>query len=758
MTTEYKKTNCHFCGYACAFIATVEDGRVVDLVPDTTRFPYDEKILAGCRRWRMNLDVLDGKDRINYPLKCVGKRGSGKWERISWDTALDEISEKLRTLAEQYGAPTLASMIGGPHTSFWPLHRFMTLFGSPNNMGIGQICWNPRIWMDVITFGWTIEADIRPGITECVVIWGTNPAHSDNSLFWRTLRDIGRNPEIPLVVIDPRLTPTAKAANLWIAPRPATDGILALGLVHVIIEEELYDKDFVNEWCHGFDELCEYIKTYTPDYVADITGVPRAQIEELARMFANARASALISGRGIDQVGKNVAPTHRAICILRAITGNIDKPGSCIMTDASDFTQEIDLEMTSAMTPKMRNACLNTPYSPLQSYDGYDKINALTMKLGRRLPERYLASAHPDLVLHAMETGDPYPVRALIVEATNPVLTYADTHRIYKALMNLDLLVVIDYYFTPTSNIADYILPSAGAIERPIFQQHGGVANIVYGGPAAVEPYYERKTDYEIFRALGLRLGQKDAWPHEKFEDALAAALAPANMTWEEYCTGGLYYKEPRPYKYLEPNAQGAPQGFATTTGKIELASEVLEELGATRLPHPLPPQDMPALCSETYKKEAQSTGAKPVTLITGARKQPYNASMYMNNSSFKKLYPAPLAELSENTARYLGVEAGDTLELSTERGNAKFKVRIIDMVDGVVSADYGWWHPENIGNPQSLTSAGNNTESLGIWESNINTLTTCSIKSGEPSIGTWSYNAIDCMARKVEEKLSWDD
>ena len=175
-----------------------------------------------------------------------------------------------------------------------------------------------------------------------------------------------------------------------------------------------------------------------------------------------------------------------------------------------------------------------------------------------------------------METGEPYPVRALIVNATNPLMTYADTHRVFKAFMGLDLIVVLDYYMTPTASIADYVLPIAGAIERPIFQVHGGVANNGYGGPAAVAPYYERRTDYEMFRELGIRLGQADAWPQETLEDAFAAQLAPTGMDWEDYCRIGLYYQPPAYGKHLIPGPDGKPQGFATTTGKVELASEFL--------------------------------------------------------------------------------------------------------------------------------------------------------------------------------------
>ncbi len=403
---EIKPTNCHYCGYCCAFLATVEDGRVVDLRPDPTRYPYDERILAGCRRWRMNLAALDGADRINHPLRRVGERGANQWERVSWDEALDDIAARLRGLAAEHGPETLASAIGGPHASFWPLHRFMNLFGSPNNMGIGQICWNPRIWMDALTFGWTVEADITPGLTECLFIWGTNPAQSDNSAFWRAIIQFSKT-EASLVVIDPRRTQVAALADIWLPVRPGTDCTLALAFMHVIIEEGLVDRAFVDEWCHGFEELAEHVRPYTPARAAEECGVSEDDIVRAARLFGSAQAAALVSGRGIDQVGVNVAPTHRAICCLRAITGNVDKQGACVLAEASDFVPEVDMEMTDALAAEHRARCLNTQRTPLQCYEGYGKARALTEKLGRRLPERYLTSAAPDLVLHAMETGEP---------------------------------------------------------------------------------------------------------------------------------------------------------------------------------------------------------------------------------------------------------------------------------------------------------------------------------------------------------------
>lgn len=749
MTKEQRKTNCHFCGYCCAFTATVEDGRVTALEPDPTRYPYDDRILAGCQRWRMNLDVLDSAQRVNYPLKRVGERGSGQWERVSWDAALDEIATRLVALREEHGAGVLASMIGGPHTSFWPLHRFMTLFGSPNNVGIGQICWNPRIWMDVLTFGWTVEADITDE-TGCVLIWGTNPAESDNSAFWRALLKVGKDPTTKLVVIDPRYTRTARAADLWLAPRPGTDCALALGFIHVIIEEGLVDRAFVDEWCHGYDELAAEAEAYAPARVAELTGVPAEDIVAAARMFAGphggAYPSALVSGRGIDQVGESVAPTHRAICCLRAITGNVDRPGSCVLAEGSDFTAEADLELTLRFMDELSPLCLNTPYTPLQCYEGFAKVEAITERFGRKLPVRYLTSAHPDLVLRAMETEDPYPIRALVVEATNPLITYADTHRVYEALRSLDLLVVLEYYLTPTAALADFVLPAAGAIERSIFQAHGGVANMAYGGPKAVDPYYERKSDYEIFRALGLRLGQAEEWPDATFEDAIATTLAPCGMTWEEYCKKGIYHRHPGYFKHLVLDENDRPRGFATMTGKVELASEMLDALGGQRVPKPGTPRK---LCSPELIASKQAEGFVHIPLITGSRKQPYNASMYFNNEAFRQRSPYPVVEMSEATADSLGFTKGETVVVATDRGEARFILDTVAMCDNLINVDYGWWHPEwQMAEP----------DLGGMWESNINCLTACDLGPTEPMIGTWSYNAIDCMIGHDDTTLSWTE
>ncbi|MBQ3300783.1 MAG: hypothetical protein IJH04_01285, partial [Eggerthellaceae bacterium] len=219
----------------------------------------------------------------------------------------------------------------------------------------------------------------------------------------------------------------------------------------------------------------------------------------------------------------------------------------------------------------------------------------------------------------------------------------------------------------------------------------------------------------------------------------------PTGMSWEQYCEAGMYYVQPFPEKHLIPDADGKPRGFATTTGKIELASEVLDMLGGQRLPEQ---GELVRLCSPELIERAEAQGACLVSMITGSRKQPYNASMYLENPDFRKRSPRPVVEMSEATALKLGLSEGDTAKLETDYGCAHFTVSIVRMRDDLVNVDYGWWHPE-WGVPKEPDLGG-------IYESNVNCLTTCTPR--EPLIGTWAYNALDCMISKDNDfELTWE-
>ena len=714
------RTNCRFCGYQCGLTATVEEGRVKAVAPDPDQFPGDVGIQRGCLRWRQAPEFLDHPARINYPLKRVGERGSGQWQRITWDQALGEIAGKLSALKASFGPEMLATCIGGPHAVYWPLHRFMSLFGSPNNMGIGQICWNPGTLTNTLTYGWTVENELDPDLTDCALLWGINPAESDNSLFWRQLlhfRKLGK----PLIVVDPRRSRTAEQASLWLPVRPGTDAVLALGLLHVVIAEKLYCSGFVEDWCHGFDKLKKHVAPYNPQQVSEVTGIGAQQILQAARLFAGSPTSTLFTGRGIDQIGRNSMPVHHALASLRAITGNLDVPGASHLTEMPDFIPEIDLELNERMSARSRRKQLGG--LALQSYSGYDRMRQVTSRLGKRLPMRYLTSAQPNRVWRAMLTGQPYPVRSLIVMATNPLLTQADTHLIHAALKSLDLLVVLELFQTPTTMLADYILPSAGALERPLFETKAGTSNLAYGGSQAVEPYYERRPDYDFWREIGLRLGQEKDWPWETLQAALEATLKPTGLTWDDFAELGLYSPPPQYQKHenCDPRTN-KPVGFGTVSGGVELYSELLAEIGGNPLPTPA---EIPKLSPEF-----------PLRLITGARVQPYFASSFHQFAALRSVHPEPCAEMSMDTARDLGVGENCPVWVETERGRARFIVKILSMCDDVVSVEYGWWYPELAAAEPSLG---------GLWIANANVLTNADIEDCDPLVGTATYNGLPC-------------
>jgi len=715
------KSNCQLCGYFCGLRVSVDDnGRVTRVRPDPDRYPYDPSILAQCRRFTANKEILDHPERVNHPLKRIGKRGSGKWQRVTWNEAMSDIASHLQDLKSRYGAETLATCISAPHTIYWPLHRFLNLWGTPNNVGIGIVCWNPRIWVNSLTYGWPIEDELDPAVTRCVMLWGINPAESDRSLFWRTLKDYAASGG-KLIVIDPRRTGTAYLTDRWLAVRPGTDGALALGFLNVVIQEGLWDHGFVEQWCSGFDELAQRVKDYTPKKVAGITAIPEVDIVESAVLYALSKPAAIFTGLGIDMSGIHCTQTLRAIASLRAITGNVDVPGASFINERPDFVPEVDLELSGLLPDSQRAKKLGRATFGLQRYDGYERLTQFTRRHGKQLPTRYLTSAHPHLVWQAMITGNPYPVRALICMASNPLLCQANTKLVYNALKSLDLLVVLEQFLTPTAMLADYIMPVAGSFEQPLMQTNGGIANIAYGGPAAVPPRCERRRDFDFWSELGKRCGQEAYWPWSTLEDALTDVLAPAGLSWSDFCHTGFYAPEKEYRKWDN-------KGFATPSGKVELKATLLEEFGHDPLPAYLP---------------TIGAGSEfPLTLMTGARKHPYYASEFRQVKQIRKLHPKPLAEISRATADRFSIRPGDMIWIETKQGKIRQETTIAEMRDGVVSIEYGWWYPEKEAMEPGLG---------GLWESNANILTTADTALCDPILGQWDFRSIPCRIYKAE-------
>jgi anaerobic selenocysteine-containing dehydrogenase len=281
-----KKVVCIQCHNACRLAATVEEGRLISIEPDKD-FPGTKSsypITKGCPRRRNVIEYFYHPGRLNYPLKRVGGRGENRWQEISWDDAFVEIGDRMKAIIDQHGPEAIATTSGTGRTHDEIRQRFFNLLGSPNHTGAGQICYGPFCVMSHVLYGWRVFPVARSN-TGCVLLWGGGgPRYWD--VFWKAAKKARKENGAKIIVIDPRKMDSVKHADLWLQIRPGTDTALALGMINHIITEGLYDKDFVQNWCHGFDKLKERGAQYPLDKVAAITWIPEEKIRQAAEWYA----------------------------------------------------------------------------------------------------------------------------------------------------------------------------------------------------------------------------------------------------------------------------------------------------------------------------------------------------------------------------------------------------------------------------------------------------------------------------------------
>ncbi len=327
------RTCCQGCQCECGVLAHIEDGRVVKLEGDPEH-PMNRGFI--CIRGRAQHHFVYHPDRLKYPLRRSGERGGGKWERISWEDALNGIAEKLTEIREKYGSESIATCYGtGPRMSNFSARLLAPALGTPNAISTNcYICFAPSVVASVCTVGHPILMEKGPDYlpTKCILICGANPLASHASK-GKEIIEAKRKNKAKRIVIDPRRTPLAAQADLWLQIRPGTDLALALGMINTIINEELYDKEFVDKWCYGFDKLREHVKAYSLERVAKITWVPADKIKEAARIYATTKPAALHQRVAVEH-NINSTQTVRALAMLVALTGNIDVKGGNLLPES----------------------------------------------------------------------------------------------------------------------------------------------------------------------------------------------------------------------------------------------------------------------------------------------------------------------------------------------------------------------------------------------------------------------------------------
>jgi len=703
----------------------IENGRIVKVTGDP-----DHPVTRGviCERGRLMPDHVHHFQRLNYPLKRKGEKGQGEWQRLTWEQALDEVADKLSKLKTRYGAETLAFTHGTKRTYHWDCRRFYNLFGSPNTCGVNNICMCPSYATEYATYG----GMIMPGRVEasCIVLMGANPVNSDPvGLYPELVRAKKRGAE--LIVIEPRRTKEAEMADLWLQIRPGTDVALLLGWIRLIIEEGLYDKEFVNKWTVGFEDLKAAAAGYPPEKVSEITGIPEALVVKAARMYAVAKPAIMPWGYGLDKQGINATQCARARAILRAITGNLEIPGGETLSMAGDIGKIIDweaLEMNESIPVSQRAKQLGADLYPFFGFPGWE----MNQEANKKLPEGYLAApeawhsnlAHAREVMNAMITGKPYPVTAAISLASNPLLSFPNTKRVFDALKSLELYVVMDYYLTPSAALADYVFPASSTVEQPELWL---TRDFCMPCPQGIEPLYERRNSYDFYRGLGLRLGQEDNWPWETVEQVYDYCLAPIGLSFKAFCDQyGIFGKrEFRRYEKL---------GFGTPSGKVELRSSIFEKLN---LP-PLPVYQEPILTPVGSPELAREY---PFILITGSRFKPMYHSEHRHIEKARKKHPDPVVTIHPSTAKKIGLAAGDWAVISTPLGRIRQKVEVSDTIrEDMVDLQHGWWFPESDGKLPGL---------FRVFESNANILCPDDHEFCSKETGSWPHSALLCNIEK---------
>jgi thiosulfate reductase/polysulfide reductase chain A len=718
--TEIRRSYCGLCHPRCGTLLHIEDGRIVKVTGDP-----DHPVTRGaiCERGKLMPDHVHHPARLNYPLKRKSKRGEGQWQKISWDQALDEVAAKLSGLRDQYGAETLAFTHGTKRTYHWDGRRFFNLFGSPNACGVNNICMCPSYATDFATYGGMCWGEVMAA--KLVVVWGSGPFNSNPvGLYPHILRAQKQGAKI--MVIDPRRTKEAEMADLWLQIRPGTDAALMLGWLRLIIEENLYDRDFVNQWTVGFDDLKPVVEPYTLEKVSEITMIPADLIAESARMYATIKPAAVPFGYGLDKQGINATQCARGRAILRAITGNLEVPGGETFSYAGDIGKirnEDHLELNEMLSSEQRAKQLYGPY-PFFGFPGWEQTFAANQKLPAGYCPPPLADrvclANAPTVFDAAITGKPYPIKAMITLANNPMLAFPNSKRVYDALKSLDLYVVMDYYLTPSAALADYVFPASSTVEQPEIWLSN---SFCMACPPGIDPLYERHNSYYFYRGLGMRLGQEQYWPWETMEQVYDYCLEPVGLTFQQLVDQyGIWGK--REYRQYEKH------GFGTPSGKVEIRSSIFENLNLEPLPVYREPKWSPQGSPDLAKEY-------PLMLITGSRFMPMYHTEHRHLEKARAKFPDPLVTIHPDTASNLNLSPGDWVTISTPQDSIKVRLAVSDSIHPqMADLQHGWWFPEREFKPNDL---------FGVFESNANLLCPDTPEFCSPEIGSWPHSALLC-------------
>jgi thiosulfate reductase/polysulfide reductase chain A len=607
----YVPSMCEMCVWRCGLLAKVKDGRVVKLEGNPEN-PHSRGNL--CPRGQSGLMNTYDPDRVLTPLIRVGKRGEGKFRKASWEEALDLVANKMLEIKKNYGPE--AMVFSSTHNLSQPLfENLLYAYGSPNYGTQRSLCFNAMIVSNLMTFGMEEPGRSYENV-KYILLTGRNLMEAISTSETQDLSH-AIDQGVKVVYLDPRFTKTAAKASEWLPIKPGTDLAFHLALLNVIIGEKLYDAAFVNNYTVGFDQLAKEVSQYTPDWAAQISGIPAETITRVAHEFAAAGKNALAHNGWRTSNFVNSFVTERAITALNTLVGNW---GTTLFPAAGE------------------GAGLGAPAQP-----PYPRISALRLDgVPWKFPLVPLKIGIFQELRDGIYNADPYQAHGWFISRQNPVMSLPDRNKTLKVFNKLDFIVTVDIIMNDTAWFSDVVLPEASYLER--YDPLNVVGEKAFLRQPVIEPQGEGKSALWIYKQLGERLGLSDFFQYKDEEDYLRQQLAPLGVSLEEVKKKG----------YAELPA-GGPLEYTwnTPTGKIELYSETLAKAGFAGVP--------------TWQEPPQPAAGQ-FYFLTGKVAQSTQFGT-QNNQLLHKYSDEPRLWMNAKTAAEKGLAEGDWVEVASEVG-----------------------------------------------------------------------------------------